>query len=257
MNRYQALIDQNEYMAEMSAKLATDFLKSQNIERACNNFEAVATHMNDSGLVEWKLGTKNPSCYFQRAFKAVLSAADLVSQLHPQARVACFENYLEVAYSLLIMRHAIPSKLRDVITLPESERAHPDELRTRIVQLMDSHFFELAETGEIPAGWESFEEWLSKKRGFKLYRETFAAYVEVLAAARNRDTFAAQLAIAKSEKLYTKRATGPDIGGHWGALEKYNDDIVDIRLACIIRKAEEIGGPDFGPLESIHRWHWN
>jgi len=108
----------------------------------------------------------------------------------------------------------------------------------------------------MPVSWSEFKGWLAKKRGFKLYIETFHSYARIIEASHNGDVSVAQKSILDAEKLFGKRSNGPQVGASWGAVPIFNEEIVDIRLAAVIRKAEEIGGSEFGPLESIHRWRW-
>lgn len=128
-------------------------------------------------------------------------------------------------------------------TRPLRESATPARLDAALISL-------------LLAGQERLEEAISAAKAFPrcaLLAETFGAYLSVTQAIRARDSAALRVGVSQCEKAFDKRAR-PDqfgFGGNMLGGETANEDVVDFRLACILKLHE--GWPPATMVRTIHQ----
>lgn len=204
-------------------------------------------------LTEWRLGSSDPSRYLRQAVddcRKLMEHFDKVT--HLTHRSANMLAVWDAMYAQLLLDEPVDPSFRQACGIPAEERRSPSRYKQYWVHPWDALVFGLAETGVAPAEWDAFIAWLKDKGGGSNYIKTMEAYRRLIEAARAGDVNAVAKAIADAEKRYKARRSMPvTFGG--GALA---EQLVDHRLACAIKKAEQIRPGITADVQTPHRWRW-
>lgn len=242
---YEALMTQWRSLHSDTLAAVEEHVKRGNSIGIMLCLGGAVTKMMLAGLTEWRMGEENPTEYFKAAVADGLRMLAYRDKPHDVNAAILYMTH--AAYAHLLVNEVLDPELGRACFVPIDQRKSPVLPDKDWFHIWDWLVFELAESGEKPAGWDEFMAWLEGKRGTRNFIDTMKAYMDVIESAKASDRTGVEAAVKRAERCWNKRR---DISVTW-----MGEHIVDFRLACMIKKAEQLN-PSLAPIESIHRWRW-
>lgn len=254
---YQQLVELSTWARELALKNLQQF-RNSNPQLASLNAWSICTESFMRAVTEWRLGDGDPTAFFDQF---IVDSRDFVSLCHQSAlksdsaeatiRLAAFN----ASYVQLLLGTGIDRLFRQAILQPRRFATAHKRTDGFDGSEWDNIILQLAESGNVSEQFAALHEFMDrrkKRNHWEVHCRSMLAYRRLIEAAAAGDCTSVTEAIMDADRLFTRRSHG-DIT--WGGGD-IADRTVDIRLACMIKKAEAICQGITAGAQTPHRWRW-
>jgi hypothetical protein len=247
---YSVLLAQSRQSLQLSHDYARDFLQKGNFRPAVMNLSMAVADSVCAAFTEWRLGSGDPSPHLR---DAVSDARELVRCFEKCPAIPYLDALWDAIYAQILLGESVDLELRRLCFVSPEERRSPTRFKQAWGYPWDMLVFTLIETAEVAPECDDFIAWLKHKGGGSNMIKTMQAYRLLIDSAKADDPKSAAKAIATAEKCFRARRNLPLT---WGG-DGLDDRSADHRLACVIKKAEQIRPGITAGIDTPHRWRWS
>lgn len=204
-----------------------------------------------AGLIQWRLN-EDPRQVLARACGVVRNGLASLEGLKPGASHWLFVDFSTVSFIELLLGQAVPHS-------PEPDLSEWGVHGLDYVgQFLDRALAGAIRNREEPPRWGELLASLASRRRLGLLQETHSTYREVITSRASGDVDGALRAASRAVSLFRKResdsyyAGGREIDG--GGPD--NPNVVDFRLAAILKHRLPEAASFFSVEDRVHLWSW-
>jgi hypothetical protein len=237
--------------ADMHWNSAQSSLEAGNYDLLSFNLTSCLDSHLMAGLLKWRVGEANPAgCLFE-VCKVASRGLELLQSMAPGRPHWRSFNVLPAAYCGLLIGETTSLPIEAALNNSSQGPAF------NLTQQLDACIINAIGTKKPPLMWDEISVRFSQERRMSLLHATYGAYLQIALAEQSEQITlvetvnkAAALFQARARDTYYAGGRGTDGGG------PDNKNVVDYRLAALVRQSSFCRDQSFDEVASVHLWKW-